>query len=138
MRDPSVKSQPAVTVAGCGAVTAVGHGVAALRTTVRANGSGLRPCSRFDSPRFQSSVVGAVPQNGSGANHDDPAHNLATKALAEAREQAHAKLQSIPAERIGLVLSTTKANIEALERVTDGRPCSDIARRHLQANFLAE
>jgi 3-oxoacyl-(acyl-carrier-protein) synthase len=35
------------------------------------------------------------------------------------------------------VLSTTKANIEALERLSDGRPCSDSARRHLQADLLA-
>jgi 3-oxoacyl-(acyl-carrier-protein) synthase len=43
----------------------------------------------------------------------------------------------IPADRIGLVLSTTKANIEALERLSDGRPCSATARRHLQADLLA-
>jgi 3-oxoacyl-(acyl-carrier-protein) synthase len=36
-----------------------------------------------------------------------------------------------------MVLSTTKANIEALERVADGRPCSDTARRHLQGDLLA-
>jgi 3-oxoacyl-(acyl-carrier-protein) synthase len=124
-------------VAGCGAVTAMGHGLPALRNALRANESGLRPCPRFNSSRFQSSVVGAVPQNGSSMAEDDPAYHLATEALAEAREQARAKIKSIPAERIGLVLSTTKANIEALERVADGRPCSDIARRHLQANLLA-
>jgi len=44
---------------------------------------------------------------------------------------------SIAPERIGLVLSTTKANIEALERLSDGRPCSDSARRHLQPDRLA-
>jgi 3-oxoacyl-(acyl-carrier-protein) synthase len=35
------------------------------------------------------------------------------------------------------VLSTTKANIEALERLTENRPCSEAARRHLQGDFLA-
>ena len=124
-------------IAGCGAVTAVGHGVAALRTALHANASGLRPCPRFDAPRFLSSVVGAVPQNGNAVTPDDPAYWLAAQAIGEAREQAKAKLESITAERIGLVLSTTKANIEALERLTDGRPCSDIARRHLQADLLA-
>ena len=130
-------SQPIAMVAGCGAVTAMGHGLPALRHALRANSSGLRPCPRFGSSRFQSSVVGAVPQNGGVPAEDNPAYHLATEALAEAREQAREKMKSIQAERIGLVLSTTKANIEALERVADGRPCSDIARRHLQANLLA-
>ena len=44
---------------------------------------------------------------------------------------------AIPASRIGLILSTTKANIEALERLSDGRLCSTAARRHLQADLLA-
>jgi 3-oxoacyl-(acyl-carrier-protein) synthase len=70
-------------------------------------------------------------------HEDDPAFYLADTALMEARAEAHAVLSSIPAERIGLVLSTTKANIEALERISDGRPCSDLARRHLQGDFLA-
>ena len=35
------------------------------------------------------------------------------------------------------MLSTTKANIEALEGLSDGRPCSDSARRHLQPDRLA-
>lgn len=137
MRESTASFQHTVAIAGCGAVTAVGHGVAALRSALHANGSGLFPCPRFDSPRFQSSVVGAVPQNGSGVAQDDPACHLATEALHEACEQARARLESIPAERIGLVLSTTKANIEALERVANGRPCSDVARRHLQADLLA-
>ena len=46
-------------------------------------------------------------------------------------------LDDLPAGRIGLVLSTTKANIEALERLSDGRPCSETARRHLQGDLLA-
>ncbi len=35
------------------------------------------------------------------------------------------------------MLSTTKANIEALERILENRPCSDTARRHLRGDFLA-
>lgn len=134
MRDPSL---PLVTVAGCGVVSAVGHGLAALRAALRTNTSGLHPCLRFDSSRFQSSVVGAVPQNGRPAAEDNPAWHLAAEALAEARQQARPNIDSVPAQRVGLVLSTTKANIEALERLADGRPCSDTARRHLQANLLA-
>ena len=137
MPEPSQPSRPAVAIAGCGAITAVGSGVDTLRAALRDNASGLRPCARFDSPRFQSSIVGAAPRNGHGPDPDDPAWWLATDALEQACEQASDILVAIPAERIGLVLSTTKANIEALERLADNRPCSDAARRHLRAELLA-
>src|SRR5436190_23973154 len=118
-------SRAAVAIAGCGAITAVGSGLEALRAALRSNRSGLQPSARFDSPRFQSSVVGSALANDSAPNSDDPALQLATEALLQAREQARAELASIPSDRIGLVLSTTKANIEALERLAEGRPCSD-------------
>jgi 3-oxoacyl-(acyl-carrier-protein) synthase len=57
--------------------------------------------------------------------------------LREARTQADAALGKVPPDRIGFVLSTSKANIEALERLTDARPCSPTARRHLQGHLLA-
>src|SRR5439155_26244865 len=106
MREPPVNSLPAVAIAGCGATTAVGCGVDALRSALRANTSGLRPNARFDSTRYQSSIVGAAPQN--GADSDDPAFQLADEASREAREQSREILSLIPATRIGLVLSTTK------------------------------
>src|SRR5262249_61316252 len=115
-----------VAIAGCGAVTAVGHGVAALRSALQSNASGLHPNGRFDHPRFQSKIVGTALQNGD-SGLDDPAYRLATEALREARDQARDSLASIPPERIGLVLATTKANLEALERLSDGRPCSEVA-----------
>jgi 3-oxoacyl-(acyl-carrier-protein) synthase len=102
---------------------------------LRSNASGLRSCARFDSPRFKSCIVGAAPQN--GVDSDDPAFTLADAALNEARSQAPNILSQIAPERLGFVLSTTKANIEALERLTDKRPCSEAARRHLQGDFLA-
>ncbi|HWN97565.1 MAG TPA: beta-ketoacyl-[acyl-carrier-protein] synthase family protein [Methylomirabilota bacterium] len=138
MRDPSAPPRPAVAMAGCGAITAVGEGLEALRSALRSNASGLQPNERFAHPRFQSNIVGAVLQSGGAPRDDhDPAYRLATTALDEARQQARDALSSIRKERIGLVLSTTKANIEALERLADGRPCSEAARRHLQADFLA-
>lgn len=127
---------PPVALVGCGAVTAVGRGVEALRSALRANASGLRFCGRFEGARFQSAIVGAAPLD-DDADHDDPAHRLATAALHEAREQARGVLASIPPGRIGLVLATTKANLEALERLADHRPCSEAARRHIQADLLA-
>jgi 3-oxoacyl-(acyl-carrier-protein) synthase len=128
--------EPIVAIAGCGAVTAVGHGVAALRSALQSNTSGLRSNGRFDHPRFQSKIVGTALHNGD-SGLDDPAYRLATEALREARDQARDSLASISPERIGLVLATTKANLEALERLSDGRPCSETARRHLQCDLLA-
>src|SRR5438477_12904213 len=91
-----------VAIAGCGAVTAVGHGMDSLRSALHANTSGLRACARFDSPRFKSSIVGAVPQ--ADDQSDDPAFQLANAALVEARERAAQILSSIPAAGIGRVL----------------------------------
>ncbi len=124
-----------VAIAGCGAITAVGCGVDALLAALRANASGLRACEKFNSLRFQSNIVGAVPGN---FDDENPAWFLASEALKQARESSRNILEKIPTERISLVLSTTKANVEALERISENRPCSDSARRHLQGNFLAE
>jgi 3-oxoacyl-(acyl-carrier-protein) synthase len=128
MREP-------VAIAGCGATTAVGRGANLLLAASRENRSGLRPVEKFNSPRFQSNIVGAIPENGDDS--DDPAWQLATEALREACDSARTILEKISPERIGLILSTTKANIEALERISENRPCSETARRHLQSDFLA-
>ena len=133
----TTNSLPAVAIAGCGAICAVGCGMEALKLALRDNASGLHPSKRFDHQRYQSSVVGVVDRNGAGAEEDDPAWSLATEALRQACAEARESLDSIPPERIGLVLSTTKANIEAMERLADQRPCSESARRHLQGDLLA-
>src|SRR5665213_403727 len=137
MRESVVNSLPQVAIAGCGAISAVGCGMVALQSALRANASGLRACERFNSPRFQSNIVGAVAEDFFRTDEDDPAYRLAAEALRQARAEAHLVLSSIAAARIGLVLATTKANIEALERISENRPCSDSARRHLQGNLLA-
>ncbi|HEY5346027.1 MAG TPA: beta-ketoacyl-[acyl-carrier-protein] synthase family protein [Verrucomicrobiae bacterium] len=137
MREPVANFLPQVVIAGCGVISAVGCGVASLQSALRANASGLRASERFNSPRFQSNIVGAVAEDFFRAGEDDPAHRLATEALQQARAEAQIVLSSIPVARIGLVLATTKANIEALERISENRPCSDSARRHLQGNLLA-
>jgi 3-oxoacyl-[acyl-carrier-protein] synthase II len=124
-----------VVIAGCGAITAVGCGVDALLAALQKNSSGLCANEKFNSSRFQSSIVGVTPRN---FDDENPAWFLATEALKQARESSQNILEKIPAERIGLVLATTKANVEALERISENRPCSDLARRHLQGNFLAE
>ena len=135
MSDTPATSLPTVAIVGCGAMTAVGGDVNGLRSALLANASGLRPDARFDSTRFQSNIVGtALPHD---AGPYDPAFQLATAALGESREQAREILRTIPAARIGLVLSTTKANIGALESLAAHRTCSDAARRHLRGDLLA-
>ncbi|MCC6820654.1 MAG: beta-ketoacyl-[acyl-carrier-protein] synthase family protein [Verrucomicrobia subdivision 3 bacterium] len=150
-----------VAIAGCGVISAVGCGVESLRAALKNNTSGLHANERFTGPRFQTNVVGAAPLE--VPDDDNPAHRLASIALREAisdfrrsrgdenlnparldtphvvsyQANPDAPLANIPAERIGLVLSTTKANIDALERLSAGRPCSDSARRHLQPDLLA-
>jgi 3-oxoacyl-[acyl-carrier-protein] synthase I len=132
---------------GCGVICAAGTGTGPLLNALRHNTSHLRPDDRFTGSRFQSNIVGSAPIESS----DNPAHQLASIALREAvanfRSTRDDEVQSkignrqsaidIPPARLGLVLSTTKANIEALERLSDNRPCSDIARRHLQADLFA-
>ena len=163
MRDREISGNNAssVAIAGCGAICSVGKNTSDLLIALKNNTSGLRASERFSHPRFQSNIVGAAPIDSST---NDPALALASSALHEAMidtylsqcfvpsEPDSPKISlrgvtpsflgtisnvPIPSERIGLVLSTTKANIEALERVSDGRPCSDAARRHLQADLLA-
>lgn len=124
--------EPRVTLASFGAVTAAGPDVSSLLDALRANASGLRANDRFNSPRFQSSIVGSALKS----SEDNPACELANTALAEARMNLGAI--AIAPERTGLVLSTTKANIETLERLMDGRACSEPARRHLQPELLAD
>ena len=128
-------SEPNVAIAGCGAITAIGCGVDALLAALQKNASGLRANVKFNSPRFQSNIVGAAPRN---FDDENPAWFLAAEALKQARESSRKILEKFPVERISLVLATTKANVEALERISENRPCSDSARRHLQGNFLAE
>lgn len=127
---------PRVTLASYGAVTAAGPDVASLLTALRTNTSGLRANERFNSPRFQSSILGTAPRPSASLTDDDPAFDLASDALKQARQNLAG--HTLPPERIGFVLSTTKANIEALERLSDGRPCSERAWRHLQPELLAE
>jgi 3-oxoacyl-(acyl-carrier-protein) synthase len=126
-----------VIVAGCGAITAVGSGVDSLKAALISNESGLRPSEKFNHARFQSRIVGALPQGINRPDNDDPCFWLANEALRQAKAEAKIPFRSWDTARIGLVLSTTKANIEALERLTSGRSCSDTARRHLEGNLLA-
>ena len=155
--------EPSVAIAGCGVISAVGRGVDTLRQALKKNSSGLRSCERFNNPRFQSSIVGAALENDADRDNPAHvlATEALREAISSAALEAPAPAPSLPAgfrrkeettgvlksprpsqssllqispKRLGLVLSTTKANIEALERLSDGRGCSAM---HLQADLLA-
>ena len=144
MREPAEAGVP-VFIAGSGAISAVGCGLEPLLAALKKNSSGLRAAERFNSPRFQSNVVGAAQKIRWGEtvsrpnfeSAENPAWALATEALQQARGSAEKILATIPAARTGLALSTTKANITALELISENRPCSETARRHLRADLLA-
>ena len=143
-----------IVIAGCGAVSAVGCGLEPLLAALKNNSSGLLASEKFPPPRFQANIVGAALERGQlvrqfrddlpaggravRAPNDDPAWTLAAEALRQACAAAKNILEKIPAARIALVLSTTKANITALELISENQPCSETARRHLRADLLAE
>jgi 3-oxoacyl-(acyl-carrier-protein) synthase len=134
--------EPGVVIAGCGAVSAVGCGTEPLLAALKNNSSGLRASEKFSTPRFQSNVVGTtsawlVESSLSQNFSENPAWGLAAESLRQAKSAAKDVLGKFSAARIGLVLSTTKANITALELISENRPCSDTARRHLRADLLA-
>jgi 3-oxoacyl-[acyl-carrier-protein] synthase II len=137
-------AQPAISIAGCGAVTALGSGVEPLEKALLANASGLRPCEKLAGKGYQSTVAGMVPEKIlDQLRSDDPAHAdaraflLVDAVLQQAEKSAAAVLKGVPPSRRGLVLSTTKADIEALERAFRREPCSTAARRHIQPALLA-
>jgi 3-oxoacyl-[acyl-carrier-protein] synthase II len=137
-------AQPAISIAGCGAVTALGSGVEPLEKALLANASGLRPCEKLAGKGYQSTVVGKVPEEVlEQLRADDPAHAdaraflLADAVLKQAEQSAATALKRVPPSRRALVLSTTKADIEALERTFRREPCSPGAQRHIQPALLA-
>jgi 3-oxoacyl-[acyl-carrier-protein] synthase II len=161
--DPTVTASK-VSIAAGGAVSALGLGWERLEQAVSANVTGLRDCPRLRGKGYQSTVTGFVPEEVWGELrernrvHDDaPAFLLADAVLREAllnlpsrrREETPnfpatrtggcegSLFDSIPPSRRGLVLSTTKADITALERVFRQQPCSVTAQRHLFPALLA-
>ncbi len=132
-------------LASCGAVTALGGGTAPLEHAVRENTSGLRAAAPRAGPRGPSTPVGYVPEAvldqlraADPIHADAPAFLLANAALEQAESAARDWLDAVPPARRGLVLSTTKADVAALERLWQGRPGSPAARRHVLPGWLAE
>lgn len=161
--DPSLAEQ-GVAIAAGGAVTAAGLGLGRLEQAVVGNFSGLRDCPRLGGRGYQSTVCGFVPdeawtqlRDGNPTHGDAPAFLLADAALCEALVNLESGrwvggtatstirspgfgsdlFDSIPRSRRALVLSTTKAEITALEKSYHKQSCSAAAQRHLFPSILA-
>jgi 3-oxoacyl-(acyl-carrier-protein) synthase len=138
MDKTNMNTAPAII--GLGIVSAAGDGVAATASAIRANQTKLRDVAKYGDGPYMTSRVGALPEglweslSDSGTS---PIYTLANRALGEAMQQAATQLASIDANRIGLVLSTTKADIAALESVVSGVSSDDAMVRHILASELA-
>jgi 3-oxoacyl-(acyl-carrier-protein) synthase len=133
-----------IAIAGCGAVAAAGLGMQPLQRAAAANASALQKRERVIGRTSQSVVAGFVPDEivaqlraADLAHADSRAFLFAAVALHEAAKQAESILVSISAARRGLVLSTTKANIEALDQLVRQQSVSALAQRQIQPAFLA-
>ncbi len=137
-------NEPAVAIAGCGAITALGIGIEPLQRALQASTSGLRSRECTVGKTRQTIVAGWV----TGETLDqlragDPGHAgsraflFARAALKQAGQHAGNLLDSVPPPKRGLVLSTTKAGIDALEKLVRHQPCSPMAQRHIQPAWLA-
>ena len=49
-----------IVIAGCGAISAAGCGTEPLLAALKNNSSGLRASAKFNSPKFQSDIVGVA------------------------------------------------------------------------------
>ena len=140
MGSPGVRGVAAI--AGWGAVSAAGDGSDVLLDAVRSNRCALRESPRFSTGPYMTNRVGAVPEDvwalmgGGGARPDmSCTFRLAHRALSEATRQAAACLAGIDPRRVGMVLSTTKAEVNAL---VSGDPGANASRRHLLASPLLD
>ncbi len=142
-------NEPRVVIAGGGAVTALGAGVEPLRQALHTNAGGLLPRECIVGKTRQSIIAGWVPETAmEQLRRGDPAHAgsraflFAHAALGQAGRSAAGVLDSVPTARRGLVLSTTKADIEALETFlkSRGSGCESVPSsrlKQIQPAFLA-
>lgn len=133
-----------VAIAGCGAVSAAGFGLAPLRTAMANNTSHLRQreCAigRLSLPVCAGFVPDDVTMRLQTADAGHAASRpflLAAAALEQAATEGAASFAAVPMKRRGLVLSTTKANIDALDETVAGGICPPYAQRQIHPAFLA-
>ena len=115
-----------------------------LQHTVAANASALQRRELVIGKTSQPIVAGFVADEitaqlraADAAHADTRAFLFAAAALKEAVKNAATILDSVPANRRSFVLSTTKANIEALDKLVRQQPVSAVAQRQIQPAFLA-
>ncbi len=115
-----------------------------LQRAVAANASALQQREWVIGKTSQTVVAGFIadeivgPLRAADAAHaDSRAFLFAAAALQETVSQTKNILDSVPAARRGFVLSTTKANIEALDKLVRREPVSAVAQRQIQPAFLA-
>jgi 3-oxoacyl-[acyl-carrier-protein] synthase II len=132
-----------IAIAGCGAVAAAGLGMEALQRAVTANVSALQKRELVVGKTSQSVVAGFVSDEivaqlraADSAHADSRVFLFAAAALKEAAKNTEEILSSVPSARRGFVLSTTKANIEALDKLVRQQPVSAVAQRQIQPAFL--
>ena len=137
-------NETSVAIAACGAVAATGLGLAPLQHAVAANASALQRRDCVIGKTRQSVVAGFVPEEiveslraADATYADSRAFLFAAVALRETVTNASQILESVPPSRRGFVLSTTKANIEALDQLVRRQPVSAGAQRQIQPAFLA-
>jgi len=134
-------SQPRAAVAGCGAISAAGAGLDPLALALRDNSSALRARATLAGQRYQTTIAGWVPEETiAQLAARDPEHADARAFLmadAALREAAR-NLPIVSPGRRALVLSATKADILAMERVFGRQPCSKAAHRHILPRLLAD
>lgn len=110
---------PEVYAAGYGCAAAPGSCAEALRAAVRKNSPVLRSAPFLTLPALADLPLGAISRAEwerlrSGVPGGSSVYALASAAVREAQAQARAVLESVSSERLGLVLSTTKAGIDLL------------------------
>ncbi|MBC8453827.1 beta-ketoacyl-[acyl-carrier-protein] synthase family protein [PVC group bacterium] len=133
-----------VAVAGLGAVTAAGDGINSLLQAVEANSLELRKCKKYRGDLYMTNRVGAVPEDTWEKISElytkqsrSRTFQLASHALSEAISQTKEQLNSLDPKRIGFVLSTTKAEITALEALTNSKSCDAESEKHIIPYQLA-
>lgn len=135
-------------IAGCGAVTALGEGLSVLERALRDNASGLRLDAHWSGATALSAPLGSVPESvvtalrdATSEHADSRSFLFADCAVRQATKAASRLLANVPCARRAFVLSTTKAEVTALEHKVKGEASSAAAIRHIQpfpmANDLA-
>jgi len=133
--------KPRVGVAGVGTVCSAGDNSIELLDAIRRNQIALSLCDAYRDEIYMTNRVGAISaerweriRTAAGDTYSSRTFALSRHALAEAVTQAEGDLAGIPRDRVGLVLSSTKAEVSAIHA-----PDDDAARRHIfPANLAAD